>query len=196
MTATAAPAAPKGRLGNGQLRRQVAEYLTDHPGPCKTGDIAKALDRSAGAVGNALTTLADRAEAARITGKPLRYEANSAVSRRSRRHHPQGTLTAQVRLCRAAVATPKPAASSAPKAPAPKAAPGPVTRPGGQVYRPRVCSAVGRAKSRQQITSRLGHGGHSRLGVSGPIRPSPAHVAAAVVSCAYLTAAASLAAVA
>ncbi len=59
MTTPAAPAAaPKGRLGNGQLRRQVAEYLTDHPGPCKTGEIAKALDRSAGAVGNALTTLA------------------------------------------------------------------------------------------------------------------------------------------
>ena len=34
MTAPAAPAAaPKGRLGNGQLRRQVAEYLADHPGP-------------------------------------------------------------------------------------------------------------------------------------------------------------------
>ena len=65
MTAPAAPApaAPKGRLGNGQLRRQVAEYLTEHPGPCKTGEIAKALDRSAGAVGNALTTLADRGEA-------------------------------------------------------------------------------------------------------------------------------------
>src|ERR1700744_5676203 len=61
MTAPAASAAaPKGRLGNGQLRRQVAEYLADHPGPCKTGDIAKALDRSAGAVGNALTTLAGR----------------------------------------------------------------------------------------------------------------------------------------
>ena len=63
MTTPAAPAAPKGRLGNGQLRRQVAEYLTDHPRPCKTGEIAKALDRSAGAVGNALTTLADRGEA-------------------------------------------------------------------------------------------------------------------------------------
>ena len=51
MTAPAAPAAaPKGRLGNGQLRRQVAEYLADHPGPCKTGEIAKALGRSAGAV--------------------------------------------------------------------------------------------------------------------------------------------------
>ncbi len=41
MTAPAAPAAPKGRLGNGQLRRQVAEYLAGHPGPCKTGEIAR-----------------------------------------------------------------------------------------------------------------------------------------------------------
>lgn len=71
------------------------------PRPHTFGEIAKDLGRTAGAVGNALTTLADRAEAARITGKPLRYEANSAT-RRSRRHHPQGTLTAQVRLCRAA----------------------------------------------------------------------------------------------
>ena len=81
MTAPAAPAAaPKGRLGNGQLRRQVAEYLTDHPGPCKTGEIAKALDRSAGAVGNALTTLADRGEADLVPGKPIRYQANSATA--------------------------------------------------------------------------------------------------------------------
>lgn len=80
MTATAAPAAPKGRLGNGQLRRQVAEYLTDHPGPCKTGEIAKALDRSAGAVGNALTTLAGRGQADRDPGKPVRYWANSATA--------------------------------------------------------------------------------------------------------------------
>jgi nitric oxide reductase NorQ protein len=81
MTAPAAPAAaPKGRLGNCQLRRQVAEYLTDHPGPCKTGEIAKALARSAGTVGNALTTLADRGEADLVPGKPVRYQANSATA--------------------------------------------------------------------------------------------------------------------
>jgi len=37
MPATAAPAAPKGRLGNGQLRRQVAEYLTEHCPASATG---------------------------------------------------------------------------------------------------------------------------------------------------------------
>jgi nitric oxide reductase NorQ protein len=61
MTAPAIPApAPKGRLGNGQLRRQVAEWLAARPGPHTVGEIAKDLGRLAGAVGNALTTLADR----------------------------------------------------------------------------------------------------------------------------------------
>src|ERR1700734_3088818 len=77
---TTPAAAPKGRLGNGQLRRQVADYLADHPGPCKTGEIAKALDRSAGAVGNALATLAGNGEADLVPGKPIRYEANSATA--------------------------------------------------------------------------------------------------------------------
>jgi nitric oxide reductase NorQ protein len=81
MTAPAISApAPKGRLGNGQLRRQVAEWLAARPGPHTVGEIAKDLGRSAGAVGNALTTLADRAEAARLAGKPIRYEANSATA--------------------------------------------------------------------------------------------------------------------
>ena len=139
MTAPAAPAAaPKGRLGNGQLRRQVAEYLTDHPGPCKTGEIAKALDRSAGAVGNALTTLADRGEADLVPGKPIRYQANSATAAAAAAITPKAPLP------------PKPAPAPAPPPPPPPprrprtlarpqagAAAGPVTRPGGQVYQPR-----------------------------------------------------------
>ena len=80
MTAPAIPAPAKGRLGNGQLRRQVAEWLAARPGPHTVGEIAKDLGRSAGAVGNALTTLADRAEAARLAGKPIRYEANAATA--------------------------------------------------------------------------------------------------------------------
>ena len=35
-------APPKGRLGNGQLRRQVAEYLADHPRPWATPPSAPA----------------------------------------------------------------------------------------------------------------------------------------------------------
>ena len=112
MTAPAAPAAaPKGRLGNGQLRRQVAEYLADHPGPCKTGEIAKALGRSAGAVGNALTTLAGNGEADLVPGKPIRYQANSATADAAAAITPKSPLP------------PKPA--PAPKAPPAPASPAP-----------------------------------------------------------------------
>ena len=106
MTAPAPTPAPKGRLGNGQLRRQVAEYLTDHPGPCKTGEIAKALDRSAGAVGNALTTLASRGEADLVPGKPIRYQANSATAAAAAAITPKAPLP------------PKPAPPAPPAAPA------------------------------------------------------------------------------
>jgi nitric oxide reductase NorQ protein len=141
MTAPA-PSTPalKGRLGNGQLRRQVAEWLAARPGPHTPGEIAKDLVRSAGAVGNALTTLADRAEATRITGRPLRYEANSATAAAAAAITPKAPAPPG-----AAPAPPKPAAPPAPpapKAPVPPAAPGAVTRPGGQVYRPRVLAGM------------------------------------------------------
>ena len=114
MTAPAISApAPKGRLGNGQLRRQVAEWLAARPGPHTVGEIAKDLGRSAGAVGNALTTLADRAEAARITGKPLRYEANSATAAAAAAITPKAPAPpkpAPAAPCRAR--RPKPAAAS------------------------------------------------------------------------------------
>ena len=158
MTAPAIPApAGKGRRGNGQLRRQVAEWLAARPGPHTVGEIAKDLGRSAGAVGNALTTLADRAEAARLAGKPVRYEANAATAAAAAAITPKAPSPPKV----AAPAAPKPAASPAPPAapklagppasPAPSAAPkasaspgkpGPVTRPGGQVYRPRVLAGM------------------------------------------------------
>ena len=125
MTAPAAPAAaPKGRLGNGQLRRQVAEYLADHPGPCKTGEIAKALGRSAGAVGNALTTLAGKGEADLVPGKPIRYQANSATAAAAAAITPKAPLP------------PKPAPAPR-RRPAPAApAPAPSTRPQAGCGRP------------------------------------------------------------
>jgi len=137
MTAPA-PAAPKSRLGNGQLRRQVAEYLTDHPGPRKTGEIAKALDRSAGAVGNALTTLAGRGEADLLPGKPIRYQANPATAAAA------AAITPKAPLPPRPAPAPAPAAPAAP-APAPAAKPaaaGPVTRPNGQVYQPRALAGM------------------------------------------------------
>ena len=113
--APAPPATAPGRLGNGQLRRQVAEYLADHPGPCKTGEIAKALARSAGAVGNALTTLADRAEADLVPGKPIRYQANSATAAAAAAITPKAPLP------------PKPAPP--PRPPPPPRRPPPPSRP-------------------------------------------------------------------
>ena len=159
MTAPAIPApAGKGRLGNGQLRRQVAEWLAARPGPHTVGEIAKDLGRSAGAVGNALTTLADRAEAARLAGKPLRYEANSATAAaaaaitpkapappKSAPAVPPAAPTPPAPKPAAPPASPAPSAApkpAAPKAAAPPAKPGPVTRPGGQVYRPRVLAGM------------------------------------------------------
>ena len=145
MTAPAAPAAaPKGRLGNGQLRRQVAEYLADHPGPCKTGEIAKALDRSAGAVGNALTTLADRGEADLVPGKPIRYQANSATAAAAAAIAPKAPLPPKPAPAPkpAAPAAPAPVPSPAPKPASAGAAAGPVTRPNGQVYQPRALAGM------------------------------------------------------
>jgi nitric oxide reductase NorQ protein len=158
MTAPAIPAPATGRLGNGQLRRQVAEWLAARPGPHTAGEIAKDLGRSAGAVGNALTTLADRAEAVRLPGKPMRYEANAATAAAAAAITPKAPSPPKAAPAPAAPkpaaspappAAPKPAAPpaspappAAPKAPAPKAAPGPVTRPGGQVYRPRVLAGM------------------------------------------------------
>ena len=146
MTATAATAAPKGRLGNGQLRRQVAEYLTDHPGPCKTGEIAKALDRSAGAVGNALTTLADRGEADLLPGKPISYQANSATAAAASAITPKAPLAPKP-------APPPPAAPAAPAAPAP--APSPAAqagcgRPGHPPRRPGLPAEVAGRHARRR----------------------------------------------
>ena len=144
MTAPAAPAAaPKGRLGNGQLRRQVAEYLTEHPGPCKAGEIARALARSAGAVGNALTTLAGRGEADLLPGKPVSYQANPATAAAASAITPKAPLPPRPAPAPkpAAPAAPTPVPSPAPK-PASPAAAGPVTRPNGQVYQPRALAGM------------------------------------------------------
>ena len=123
------------------------------PCPHTVGEIATDLGRSAGAVGNALTTLADRAEASRLAGKPIRYQANSATAAAA------AAITSKAPAPpKTAPAAPKPAASPAPPKPGrpasmasaagraegsrPSAKPGPVTRPGRQVYRPRVLAGM------------------------------------------------------
>src|SRR5260370_33727123 len=78
MTAPAIPApAPKGRLGNGQLRRQVAEWLAAPPRPHTVGEIAKDLRPPAGAGGNAPTTPPHPAAAPPPAGQPLPHAAHS-----------------------------------------------------------------------------------------------------------------------
>src|SRR5580704_11733800 len=71
---------PTGRLGQGELRRLTAAHLATSPGPQTPGGIARALGKSAGAVGNALTVLASRGEAAREPGTPIRYRATPATA--------------------------------------------------------------------------------------------------------------------
>jgi hypothetical protein len=95
-----APAIPAPATASFAARLPSGSPPAPAPGPHTVGEIAEDLGRSTGAVGNALTTLADRGEASRITGAAaLRVQLGD---RRSRRHHPQGPLSAQGRPCRSA----------------------------------------------------------------------------------------------
>jgi nitric oxide reductase NorQ protein len=132
MTTTAPRTTATGRLGNGELRRQVAAWLDENPGPCTPGTIAKALERSAGAVGNALKTLADRGEAEPVPGKPARYQATPATTAAA------GGMSTMPAPRPAAPPKPAPAAPAAPAAPGAAPAPSGVTRPNGAIYRPRA----------------------------------------------------------
>ncbi|MCP2342947.1 hypothetical protein [Actinomadura rupiterrae] len=58
------------------LRPAVAAHLNAHPGTDFTpGEIARVLDRSNGAVANALSTMASQGEAVLTSEKPMRYRA-------------------------------------------------------------------------------------------------------------------------
>jgi len=137
MTTTAPRTTATGRLGNGELRRQVAAWLDENPGPHTPGTIAKALDRSAGAVGNALKTLADRGEAELESGKPARYQATPATKAAA---GGMSTAPAPKPAAKPAPAAGPAAPAAAPAAPAAAPAPAPsgVTRPNGAIYRPRA----------------------------------------------------------
>ena len=113
MTTTAPRTTATGRLGNGELRRQVAAWLDENPGPCTPGAIAKALERSAGAVGNALKTLADRGEAEPVSGKPARYQATPATRAAA------GGMSTAPAPKPAAPPKPAPAAAAPPRRPPP-----------------------------------------------------------------------------
>ena len=134
---TSAPrTTPTGRLGQGELRRLTAAHLAASPGAHTPGEIARALGKSAGAVGNALTTLAGRGEAAREPGTPIRYRATPATAGVAAAPRPAPAPRPRPPAAPARPAAPRrrPRARRRPAAAVPSA----VTRPGGQVYRPRV----------------------------------------------------------
>jgi predicted transcriptional regulator len=83
---TAAPTPPaepppttSGRLGAGQLRQLVLGCLAERPGQALSPTtIAKTLDRSAGAVANALQILAGQGAVTQTQPKPRRYTITAA----------------------------------------------------------------------------------------------------------------------
>jgi hypothetical protein len=71
---TPAPTSAKSpRLGAGQLRGLVEEFLAEHPGTHGPVEIGHALRRSSGAIANALERLVDTGWAERTNDRPKRY---------------------------------------------------------------------------------------------------------------------------
>ncbi|WP_301175492.1 AAA family ATPase [Actinomadura geliboluensis] len=142
-TPATSPAVPAlggtGRLGSGELRRRVAAILIDSPRAAFTpGEIARNLGRSAGAVGNALTVLADRGQAELVATGPRRYRATATTGDAPTARRPAAPAPK-------AAPAPTPGASSTSGASGPsgtsgkggRAVVGPVVRPNGQTYHPR-----------------------------------------------------------
>jgi DNA-binding MarR family transcriptional regulator len=76
---TEPPSTEAGRLGAGQLRQLVLSCLAERPGQALSPTtIAKTLDRSAGAVANALRVLAGQGAVTQTQPKPRRYTITAA----------------------------------------------------------------------------------------------------------------------
>lgn len=153
---------PTGRLGQGELRRQVAGHLIATPGSHTPGEIARALGaRSPGAVANALETLVELGQAEQTTTRPRRFRATATTGDATRGGTTAGgTASARPRAASAGT-PPTPGATSSPATPSPGTAPpgtppattttatttaatttpgpgGAVRRPNGQAYHPRL----------------------------------------------------------
>ncbi|TWP46046.1 AAA family ATPase [Lentzea tibetensis] len=139
-TTTAAPAG--GRLPNGELRRRVAQVLTDRAGAELTPrTIAAALGgRSSGAIGNALAALTARGYAEQTSTKPVRYRSTPTTADAAAA--PVAIPSGTPRRPRTPRPTTPPPATTTPAAPATPAVTGPVTRPNGQLYHPRTLSGL------------------------------------------------------
>lgn len=69
-----APTPSAGRLAPGALREQVLTHLQAHPTEAFTAtQISRAIDRSSGAIANALATLTTKGLAKQVTDAPRRY---------------------------------------------------------------------------------------------------------------------------
>jgi DNA-binding MarR family transcriptional regulator len=80
-TEPAPPAASRSaRLGRGELRTMVLDALAGAGGPVGAGVLARRLERSAGAIGNALEVLCERGLAVRVSDRPRRYQAGDTAS--------------------------------------------------------------------------------------------------------------------
>ncbi|MGI5206244.1 AAA family ATPase [Spirillospora sp. CA-108201] len=127
------------------MRRRVAAILADRPGEVFTpGEIARSLDRSAGAVGNALAVLADRGQAELVATGPRRYRATATTADALKGGGASAARTARPATAPAPKAAPAPTPStsgtvvaSGTSAKGGKSAVGPVVRPNGQTYHPR-----------------------------------------------------------
>lgn len=137
-----ATAAPSGgsvpRLRNGELRAMVARVLADAGKDLTPRAIAHTLNRSSGAVGNALKVLTDRGEAEVAATTPLTYRATATTA-----------SAAATTITPAPSGTPRPHRPKTPTAPAPSGASGsvapvigPVMRPNGMAYHPRQLSGM------------------------------------------------------
>lgn len=72
-----ASAAPPARLGKGELRGQVEDYLREHADQAWTPTaISKVLNRSAGAINNACVKLSETGTVTVLAGKPVRFQWN------------------------------------------------------------------------------------------------------------------------
>ena len=153
-TSATGPATVSGKLRMGQLRRMVADYLATHPGEHTPGDIARALHRSTGAVGNALTSLTTRGQAQKTGHRPHRYSATATTAAaaiapparapRSTTTRTSTPVTSPPTPTPTPASTPSPTPTSTPSPTSTSASrtsvriTGPITRPNGQKYHPRA----------------------------------------------------------
>ncbi|WP_242891119.1 AAA family ATPase [Actinomadura litoris] len=128
--------AGEGRLGQGELRSRVAVVLTKYPvAEFTPGELARGLNRSAGAVANALRILADRGQAELVTERPRRYRATATTREAINSGGAPGARTAPPTPVPASANTPAPTSGTSSKGGG--AIRGPVVRPNGQTYHPR-----------------------------------------------------------